>query len=141
MDEKKNKDDFDDKFFNKLLVVITASSFIGFTFISFYSRQKEQSPERLGRKECFLIQQNLAKQANKYDEDLSKKLIVTSKKSWTDLVDHKYITSVPKDPECQKSDHYRRDQMGNVFCLHHGSYEGLKNEVSEVIVGKAECKN
>lgn len=141
MKEKNNKDDFDDNFFNKLLVVITISSFLGFSFISLYSRQKEQSPERLGRKECFSIQKNLADKSDDFDGIQSQKLIVTSGKGWNKLIENKYLKEIPLDPECKSSDHYRRDQMGNVFCLYHGSYEGQKNDYSEVILGKADCKN
>ncbi|PCJ20047.1 MAG: hypothetical protein COB02_05470 [Candidatus Cloacimonadota bacterium] len=137
----KNKDDFDDKFFNKLLIVMTLSSFIGFTFLSFYARKKEKSPDRLGRKECFLVQKNLSEKADKFDKDFKTKLIVTSNKSWVKLIEKDYIKAQPVDPQCSKSDHYRRDQMSNVFCLYHGSFKGYSNDYSEAILGKADCKN
>ncbi|MCJ8346633.1 hypothetical protein MJH12_13910 [bacterium] len=141
MDKNKKSDGFDDAFFNKLLLVITISSFVGFTFLSFYARSKEQSPDRVGKKECYLIQKSLSDQLNLYEKNKKSKLMLMSSKAWQDIVLKKVILKVPKDPQCEQSDHYRRDQMGNVFCLYHGSFEGVTNDYAELLLGKADCKN
>ena len=75
-----------------------------------------------------------------YNLDNGKQMIIKGETQLTLLATEKYLQGVPRIPVAEGQMNYRSDEVGNVWCLYHGTIDGQQIESSaSVVTGKGTC--
>ena len=86
-----------------------------------------KAPERANQRACYANQKLIAGAIEMYELDSGKSYPVLDEKLFQQLVKNKYLLDTPNDPgggDNSRLNYHRIDGM--MFCLRHGSIQGLK---------------
>ena len=77
------------------------------------------------QKTCFENQKQILHAIAQYNLDRGENLVVSGESELEKLKDQGLLKKVPEDPGCNKSDNYRSDKVGNIWCVVHGHHLGV----------------
>lgn len=103
-----------------ILVILVPTVLILLSGAKNFSEARDRSNLRA----CFTNQKTILGALEMYNLDTNKTLIIKNADDMKILLDETYLSGMPKDPGYYKTDSYRSDENGNVWCTNHGTIEG-----------------